>query len=49
MHGEDMIRTGFHADPDHTIFFKADPDLGFAITLREKYSHISSTSIFKSF
>jgi hypothetical protein len=49
MHGGDMIRIGFHADPDHAIYLKADPDPGFVATLTEKYSHISSTSIFKSF
>jgi hypothetical protein len=41
MHGKDMIRIGFHADPDHAIYLKADPDLGFAVTLREKYSHLN--------
>jgi hypothetical protein len=49
MHGEDMIRIGFHADPDHAVYLKVDPDPGFAVTLTMKYSHILSTSIFKVF
>ncbi len=44
-----MIKKGNISDPDHAIYLKADPDLCFVVILREKCSHISSTSIFKFF